>query len=100
LAALDNTTPRLDGFGVVRALRGDPATSAAPIVMLTGRASEDDRAVSVGIGVDEYIPKPFSPREVSARSGARWSGLDTKVADLGPTAAPGCSGRAETSRAG
>lgn len=67
LLILDNTMPKLDGFGVVRALREDPATSAVPIVMLTGHASEDDRADSIRLGVDEYIPKPFSPREVSAR---------------------------------
>ena len=67
LLILDNTMPKLDGFGVVRALREDPATSAVPIVMLTGHTSEDDRADSIRLGVDEYIPKPFSPREVSAR---------------------------------
>lgn len=67
LLILDNTMPKLDGFGVVRALREDPATSAVPIIMLTGHTSEDDRADSIRLGVDEYIPKPFSPREVSAR---------------------------------
>ncbi len=67
LLILDNTMPKLDGFGVVRALREDPATSAVPIVMLTGHTSEDDRADSIRLGVEEYIPKPFSPREVSAR---------------------------------
>ncbi len=67
LLILDNTMPKLDGFGVVRALRGDPATSAVPIIMLTGHTSEDDRADSLRLAVDEYIPKPFSPREVSAR---------------------------------
>jgi two-component system, OmpR family, phosphate regulon response regulator PhoB len=67
LLILDNTMPKLDGFGVVRALREDPATSAVPIVMLTGHTGEDDRADSIQLGVDEYIPKPFSLGEVSAR---------------------------------
>jgi DNA-binding response OmpR family regulator len=67
LVILDKVMPKLDGFEVVRALRGDPETNALPIVMLTGSTDEDDVLGGLGLGVDEYMPKPFSPRELSAR---------------------------------
>src|SRR6266567_3024923 len=56
-----------DGFDVVRALREDPATRKVPIVMLTAQTSEEDVLGGLGLGVEEYMPKPFSPRELSAR---------------------------------
>jgi two-component system alkaline phosphatase synthesis response regulator PhoP len=59
--------PKCDGFEVVRALREDPRTRAIPIVMLTERSSEDDVLGGLRLGVEEYMPKPFSPRELSAR---------------------------------
>ena len=49
------------------ALREDPRTKAMPIVMLTERTSEDDVLGGLSLGVEEYIPKPFSPHELSAR---------------------------------
>ena len=64
---LDKVMPKCDGFEVVRALREDPQTRAIPIVMLTERASEPDVLRGLGLGVDEYMGKPFSPRELSAR---------------------------------
>jgi DNA-binding response OmpR family regulator len=67
LVVLDKVMPKLDGFEVVRALRSDPATTALPIVMLTDRSSEDDVLDGLDLGVDEYMPKPFSPRELSMR---------------------------------
>jgi DNA-binding response OmpR family regulator len=67
LLVLDKVMPKLDGFEVVRALRADPATRRLPIVMLTDRAGEDDVLDGLGLGVDEYMPKPFSPRELSMR---------------------------------
>ena len=67
LVVLDKVMPKLDGFEVVRALRADPATESLPIVMLTDRGSEDDVLDGLGLGVDEYMPKPFSPRELSVR---------------------------------
>jgi DNA-binding response OmpR family regulator len=59
--------PKLDGFEVVRALREDPATKTLLIVMLTDRGGEEDVLDGLGLGVDEYMPKPFSPRELSMR---------------------------------
>ena len=67
LLVLDKVMPGYDGFEVVRALREDPLTRAIPVVMLTERASEDDVLSGLRLGVEEYMPKPFSPRELSAR---------------------------------
>jgi two-component system alkaline phosphatase synthesis response regulator PhoP len=67
LLVLDKVMPKLDGFEVVRALREDPETAALPIVMLTERTSEEDVLDGLGLGVEEYMPKPFSPRELSLR---------------------------------
>jgi DNA-binding response OmpR family regulator len=64
---LDKVMPKLDGFEVVRALRADPQTRSAPIVMLTDRSSEEDVLGGLELGVEEYMPKPFSPHELSAR---------------------------------
>jgi two-component system alkaline phosphatase synthesis response regulator PhoP len=67
LLVLDKVMPKYDGFEVVRALREDPLTRAIPIVMLTERTTEDDVLGGLRLGVEEYMPKPFSPRELSAR---------------------------------
>ncbi len=67
LLVLDKVMPKLDGFEVVAALRGDPETRALPIVMLTERTDEEDVLGGLDLGVDEYMPKPFSPHELSAR---------------------------------
>ena len=67
LLILDKVMPKLDGFEVVRVLREREETRTLPIVMLTERSGEDDVLDGLGIGVDEYMPKPFSPRELSLR---------------------------------
>ena len=67
LLVLDLMLPGLDGLDVCRALRADPATAAVPIIMLTAKAEESDRIVGLELGADDYITKPFSPREVVAR---------------------------------
>src|SRR6266699_1416212 len=67
LLILDKVMPKLDGFEVVRALREDPRTRAMPIVMLTDRTGEDDVLGGLQLGVEEYMPKPFSPHELAAR---------------------------------
>src|SRR5918996_5446196 len=64
---LDKVMPKMDGFEVVRRLRESGETGQLPIVMLTERASEDDVLGGLSLGVDEYMPKPFSPRELSLR---------------------------------
>jgi len=67
LLILDKVMPKFDGFEVVRALREDPRTAGLPIVMLTERTSEEDVLGGLNLGVEEYMPKPFSPRELSVR---------------------------------
>jgi len=64
LVVLDLTLPSLDGLDVARSLR---AQSSIPIVMLTARDDEVDRIVGLELGADDYITKPFSPRELVAR---------------------------------
>ena len=64
LVVLDIGLPRLDGLEVTRRLRKE---SAVPIIMLTARAEESDRLIGLDLGADDYIVKPFSPRELVAR---------------------------------
>jgi DNA-binding response OmpR family regulator len=64
LVVLDIGLPRLDGFDVAKRLRKE---SAIPIIMLTARADESDRLMGLDLGADDYIVKPFSPRELVAR---------------------------------
>jgi DNA-binding response OmpR family regulator len=65
LVLLDLMLPRLDGFEVFRRLRGTGATS--PVIMLTARGEVTDRIVGLEVGADDYVSKPFSPKEVVAR---------------------------------
>lgn len=67
LVILDVMLPGMDGFAVLRRLR---TFSAAPVLMLTARVSESDRVQGLDIGADDYVVKPFSPRELLARAGA------------------------------
>ncbi len=64
LVVLDLGLPGLDGFDVTRRLRRD---SAVPIIMLTARDDESDTLVGLELGADDYVTKPFSPRELVAR---------------------------------
>ncbi len=64
LVVLDLGLPELDGLDVARTLR---AESNVPIVMLTGRSEESDKLVGLEIGADDYVTKPFSPKELVAR---------------------------------
>ena len=59
--------PGMDGLMVCQALRGDRATAAIPIIMLTARGDESDRVTGLELGADDYVTKPFSPRELTAR---------------------------------
>ena len=67
LIVLDLMIPEVDGLEVCKLLRRDPATVAIPIIMLTAKAAEIDRIVGLEIGADDYITKPFSPRELVLR---------------------------------
>ena len=67
LVLLDLMLPAMGGLEVCRKLRQDPATVALPIVMLTAKGDEVDRVLGLELGADDYIVKPFSPKEVVAR---------------------------------
>ena len=67
LVIADVMMPGLDGFGLLRALRGDPATSHIPVILLSARAGEEARVEGREAGADDYISKPFSARELIAR---------------------------------
>ena len=67
LAVVDVMMPRLDGFEVTRRLRAAPETARVPVILLTARAQEADVAQGFAAGADDYIRKPFSPQELSAR---------------------------------
>jgi len=67
LILLDLMLPELGGLEVCRRLRQDPRTASVPIVMLTARGEEVDRILGLELGADDYIVKPFSPKEVVAR---------------------------------
>jgi len=67
LAVLDITMPGMSGLDVCRELRADPATSDVPIILLTARAQESDIETGFSVGADDYVVKPFSPRELVSR---------------------------------
>jgi DNA-binding response OmpR family regulator len=67
LIVLDLMLPEVNGLEVCKILRRDPATAAIPIIMLTARAAEIDRVLGLELGADDYVTKPFSPRELVLR---------------------------------
>jgi two-component system phosphate regulon response regulator PhoB len=67
LIVLDVMMPELDGLEVCKLLRRDPATSGIPLLMLTAKATEVDRILGLELGADDYVTKPFSPRELVLR---------------------------------
>jgi two-component system phosphate regulon response regulator PhoB len=67
LILLDWMLPDGSGPSFARRLRSDPRTREVPIIMLTARAADDDKVVGLDSGVDDYVTKPFSPRELEAR---------------------------------
>jgi DNA-binding response OmpR family regulator len=71
LVILDIMLPGMDGLAVTDALRRDSSTSQLPVIMLTARGDEADRVAGLERGADDYVTKPFSPRELVARVAAR-----------------------------
>jgi len=67
LVVLDVMLPEIDGLEVCKTLRRDPVTAALPIIMLTAKAAELDRVLGLELGADDYVTKPFSPRELVLR---------------------------------
>ena len=67
MVVLDIMLPGMDGLQVCQALRSEPSTAAVPILMLTAKGEEADRVKGLELGADDYVTKPFSPRELVAR---------------------------------
>jgi len=67
LMVLDLMLPVMDGLEVCRALKKEPPTAKIPIIMLTAKRQESDKVVGLELGADDYMTKPFSPRELLAR---------------------------------
>ena len=89
LMVLDIMLPGMDGFEVIKELR---KTSALPVIMLTARGDDVDRIVGLELGADDYLPKPFNPRELVARIKAVLRRTEAAPAHPRP-AAPLGSGR-------
>lgn len=67
LVLLDLMLPGIDGLEVCRTLKKDRKTAAIPVIMLTAKSQEADKVVGLELGADDYVTKPFSPRELIAR---------------------------------
>ena len=67
VAVLDISMPGMSGIDVCRAVRADPDLSATRVILLTARAQESDVETGFGSGADDYITKPFSPRDLATR---------------------------------
>ena len=80
---LDLNLPRLDGLEVCRILRSREASATVPIIMLTARTSETERVRGLDVGADDYVTKPFSPRELAARVRAALRRVKAAEADRG-----------------
>jgi DNA-binding response OmpR family regulator len=70
LVVLDIMLPGIDGLEIVRELRRDPGLAAVPVLLLTARVEDADRILGLELGADDYLTKPFNPREVVARARA------------------------------
>jgi DNA-binding response OmpR family regulator len=79
---LDRSMPGLDGLEVCRRLRRDERTASVPVILLTARASEAERVAGFEAGADDYMTKPFSPRELVARVRAALRRAATRPAPL------------------
>jgi phosphate regulon transcriptional regulator PhoB len=85
LLVLDLMLPRLPGLEICKELRRDPELPRLPILMLTARGEEADRVVGLEIGADDYVTKPFSPRELVARVKAllrRTGGMEQSPSEI------------------
>jgi phosphate regulon transcriptional regulator PhoB len=85
LIILDLMLPEMDGLEVCRKIKGDPALRHIPIIMLTAKSEEVDKIVGLELGADDYMTKPFSPRELVARVKAVLRRSGARPAEEGET---------------
>ncbi|HEU4365220.1 MAG TPA: response regulator [Candidatus Krumholzibacteria bacterium] len=67
LVVLDLMLPEIDGLELCRKLKSDPLTRSIPVIMVTAKGEESDVVLGLGVGADDYVTKPFSPKELVAR---------------------------------
>ncbi len=67
LVVLDLMLPEVDGIELCKKLKSDPMTQSIPVIMVTAKGEESDVVLGLGVGADDYVTKPFSPRELTAR---------------------------------
>ena len=67
LVVLDLMLPEVDGIELCKKLKSDPLTQSIPVIMVTAKGEESDVVLGLGVGADDYVTKPFSPRELTAR---------------------------------
>jgi two-component system alkaline phosphatase synthesis response regulator PhoP len=79
LIILDLTLPLIDGFDVIKTLRAQKDTQAVPILILNASDDVMDKIIGLELGADDYLAKPFSPRELSARIKARLREVQRKI---------------------
>jgi DNA-binding response OmpR family regulator len=82
LVLLDLMLPGVDGVEICRRLKADPATQTIPIIMVTAKGDESDVVLGLGVGADDYVKKPFSPKELVARVRAVLRRAAQRQADL------------------
>jgi two-component system alkaline phosphatase synthesis response regulator PhoP len=83
LVLLDLNLPGMDGLLVCQAIREEPKTATTPIVMLTARGEETDRVRGLELGADDYVTKPFSPKELVARVAAHLRRAEREAGSAG-----------------
>ncbi|MEO0072094.1 MAG: response regulator [candidate division WOR-3 bacterium] len=81
LVILDLMLPGIDGIELCKILKADPKTRAIPIIMVTAKGAESDRILGLELGADDYVVKPFSPKELIARIKAVLRRLERKIAE-------------------
>jgi phosphate regulon transcriptional regulator PhoB len=86
---LDLMLPKLSGLEICKAIRRDEKLNRLPILMLTARGDESDRVIGLELGADDYVTKPFSPRELVARVKALLRRTETAGADAGKSITAG-----------
>ncbi len=96
LAVLDIMMPGLSGLEVCRELRKDPATARIPVILLTALARETDITAGLAAGADDYIVKPFSPREFTIRVNAALTRIQAGAGPRSDVAQPSWPGSAVT----
>jgi len=90
LIILDLMLPGQNGLDICRAIRADPRSSNVPIIIVTAKTEETDRIIGLELGADDYVTKPFSPKELISRVGAvlrranRINNTTTSIFEFGP----------------